>query len=168
VTTLLMPLLAVRSAGGCPMSLLGHLPRRHAIVSALAGEPRAFFLFTGPHGYISPTWVRDRRWAPTWNFAQVRIEADVHFEPNRTGEALAELVEVMEAGRPDRWQIAELGDRYEQLATQVIAFRADIRVVAGRFKLGQDERPEILADILEHVTDPALADWMRRFNRHRL
>lgn len=166
-TTLLMPMLAERGTDGCLVRLLGHLPRRHAIVAALTANPRALFLFTGPHGYISPTCVRDRRWAPTWNFAQVRIEADVRFEPQSTGEALAELVEAMESMRQDRWHLSELGERYEGLASRVVGFRAEVRVVAGRFKLGQDERPEILEDILAHVTDPALAAWMRRFNRER-
>ncbi len=166
-TSLLMPLLAERDGDGRLVSLLGHVPRSHPVVAALETDSRALILVNGPQGYISPTWVRDRRWAPTWNFAQLRIEAEVRFDGELTGEALARLVDTMEAGRPDRWSVDELGDRYAALASRVIGFRARVSRLTVRFKLGQDERPEILADILARVPDLALAAWMRRFNRGR-
>src|SRR3546814_17220737 len=63
-----------------PISLTGHLPKAHPIAATLAADPRALFLFSGPHGYVSPESLTDRDWAPTWNFAVVRIEADVAFD----------------------------------------------------------------------------------------
>ena len=43
---------------------------------------------------------------------------------------------------------------------------AERRAVA-RFKLGQDERPEVLSDLLTGFGDSDLANWMRRFNADR-
>lgn len=162
----MVPLLAERAADGAIVALEGHIPRASPLYAALSDDPRAVILFQGPQAYISPTWVRDRAWAPTWNFAQLRIAADIAFEPAGGDASLAKLVDAMEEGRDNRWHIAEMGDRYRSLEQRIIAFRATVRQLAGRFKLGQDERPEILADILAHA-DPALARWMRRFNPGR-
>ena len=46
-------------------------------------------------------------------------------------------------------------------------FEADVVRVRPRFKLGQDERPEIYADIVGHLGDPALVEWMNRANPGR-
>src|SRR3546814_1392265 len=57
------------------------------IAATLAADPRALFRFSGPHGYVSPESLTDRDWAPTWNFAVVRIEADVAFDDAQIGRA---------------------------------------------------------------------------------
>lgn len=159
-----LPLLAECDAAGQVTALVGHMARRNPLHGALAADGRALILFQGPQGYISPTFVSDRTWAPTWNYAQVRIDADLHFEPDGGDAALAALVEAMEEGRPNRWHIAEMGPRYRKLEPMIIAFRARVVRMEARFKLGQDERPEVLREILANLSDPVLAAWMRRFN----
>lgn len=163
----LLPLIAERDAAGRVTALVGHMARRNPLHAALAANPRALILFQGPQGYISPTFVSDRTWAPTWNYAQIRVEADVEFQPDGGGAALSALVEAMEEGRPNRWHIADMGPRYGKMEPMIIAFRARVAGLHARFKLGQDERPEILREILSHLPDPVLAAWMRRFNPGR-
>jgi transcriptional regulator len=46
----------------------------------------------------------------------------------------------------------------------IIGFRARVTALSARFKLGQDETPETLDAILEALPEPAMIDWMRRFN----
>ena len=159
-----LPLLAERDAAGQVTALVGHMARRNPLHGALAADGRALILFQGPQGYISPTCVSDRTWAPTWTYAQIRIDADLHFEPDGGDAALAALVEAMEEGRPNRWHISEMGPRYRKMEPMIIAFRARVVRMEARFKLGQDERPEVLREILANLSDPVLAAWMRRFN----
>src|ERR1700750_1090216 len=71
----LLPLLPEPDEEGRLRSLLGHIPRSNPLVRALTAQPGVCILFTGPHAYVSPACVSDPKWAPTWNFAQVRIEA---------------------------------------------------------------------------------------------
>lgn len=163
----LLPLVAERDTAGRVTALVGHIARHNALYGALAGEGRALILFQGPQGYISPTFVSDRTWAPTWNYAQIQIEAELSFEPDGGDAALAALVEAMEEGRPNRWHISEMGPRYRRMEPMIIAFRARVEELKARFKLGQDERPEILREILANLSDPVLAAWMRRFNPGR-
>lgn len=162
-----LPILLERDAAGRPVSLLGHFARANPQVARLEAAPRALFLFSGAQGYISPNLLQDRDWAPTWNYAVVRIEAEVRFDEGLNDEALARLVGVMEAGRLRPWTIAELGRRYDRLKQGIIAFRARITSIDPRFKLGQDERPEVFTQIVSGLADAPLADAMRRFNSGR-
>ncbi|WNO54110.1 FMN-binding negative transcriptional regulator [Stakelama saccharophila] len=163
----LLPLLGDYGAGGRLVRLIGHMSRRNALVDALHPRGKALVLFTGPQAYISPDHARDRSWAPTWNYAQVRVEVELEFTPGDTPAAVERLVEAMEHGRADPWTVAHIRDRYEAMLKAIIAFRADVIDIAARFKLGQDEPDPVLASVLEELGDPAMCNWMRRFNRDR-
>ena len=74
----------------------------------------------------------------------------------------------MEAGRAEPWTKDELGPRYNKMLEQIIGFRARVTSVSARFKLGQDEQPEVRRKILESLPDAATAQWMQRLNDERL
>ncbi|WP_174296984.1 FMN-binding negative transcriptional regulator [Sphingomonas bacterium] len=158
----LLPLLGEYDATGRLVALLGHLGRHNPLHARLAASPGATILFNGPHGYISPAQARLRDWGPTWNYAQLAIAADIVFEPDGAHEAIAALVDAMEG---DGWSSAELGDRYAGMAGAIVAFRARVTAVTGRFKLGQDEGRPVFDAIVRNHPDAALVRWMRRFDR---
>jgi len=160
----LLPLVGEYDEAGRLVGLIGHLARANPLHEALKQDPRASILFTGPQGYVSPEHAGRRDWAPTWNFAQLRIGATVHFDEALTEPALDILIEAMEQARAEPWGREELGGRYAGMLGAIIGFRADIRSSAGCFKLGQDERPETLDHILTTHPDADLVRWMRRFN----
>lgn len=160
----LLPLIGGYDDDGRLTHLIGHMARANPLFAALTAKPAALILFKGPDSYISPEQAGVRNWAPTWIYAQVRIEADITFEPDGTGAALDTLIDAMEVGQADPWRSAELGARYDPMLTAIIGFRADVTRLAGKFKLGQDERPETLDRILQSLDDPAMIRWIRRFN----
>jgi transcriptional regulator len=163
----LLPMVAESDPEGRVTGLIGHLSRRNPLYRALAEGGQGQFLFTGPQGYISPADAGTRGWAPTWNYAQLRIDAEIAFEPLCTDEALDILVEAMERERPEPWHSRELGDRYTGMTTRIIGFRARNLRLAGRFKLGQDETLPVLDSIISNLADPALRRWMIRFRERR-
>jgi transcriptional regulator len=136
-------------------------------VAQLRESPWAAVLFSGPEGYISPEAVSQPAWAPTWNYAIAQCEVYIEFLPEKNDEALERLVRKMEAGRREPWSIARMGERYAGMVKRIIAFRAHVRSVRGRFKLGQDETPQTLTEVLAALRDPALQRWMREFNPGR-
>src|SRR3546814_5865680 len=79
-------------------------------------------------------WRSDVCSSDLWNFAVVRIEAEVAFDDALTDRALRRLVTKMEAGRRPPWTVEEMGDRYPAMRAKVIGFRAVIRVITPRFK----------------------------------
>lgn len=163
----LLPLLAETDANGRLVRLVGHMARRNPLVGALTADPHALILFNGPQAYVSPSLVGERAWVPTWNYAQVRIEGELIFEPEGGDAALAMLVDAMEAGRAEPWHVEETGARYRSMEQAIIAFRVHVGTVRGRFKLGQDERHEVLRAIIANHPDAALVRWMERFGRRR-
>lgn len=167
-----LPLLAEVDSEGNVIELIGHMARSNRHVQMLEKNPRAIAIFLGAHGHISPSWMQDRTQAPTWNFETAHFVVDVSFvqTENDTAEAVALLIEHMENGRPNRWYSNELGPRYDQLIKHIVGFRANVVDSRIKFKLGQNERSDVYADILsglEGTGQNSLADAMRRQNADR-
>ncbi len=153
-------------------AFLGHFAVSNPHAELARREPRALLLFLGVNGYVSPSWMHDRTQAPTWNYASVQYLVDiVPFEaPAGRDALLADAVAAQEAGRPDAWHAGEMGARYELLAKRVLAFRAVVVERRAKFKLGQDERDDVYAEITQALGrdgDPELLDWMERANPTR-
>lgn len=168
----LLPVRPTVDAGGRLVQLTGHFPRSNDQVELLKRNPRAYVLTLGAHGYISPSWVHDKTWAPTWNYASAQFIVDVtFFEEEAEIEAhLRDLVQAMEGDRPGAWSIDQMGPRYRTLSRRIIGFRARIRETRAKLKLGQDERDDIFPDIIAGLTQTSqreLLEWMKEFNPGR-
>lgn len=162
-----LPLLGETDTAGCIVSLFGHFALSNPHVAMLRAAPQATILFTGPQGYISPEPVSRPGWAPTWNYAIAQFDVDIEFLPQENDDALERLVSKMEAERRVPWTISRMGERYAQMVTRIVAFRGHVSTSRGRFKLGQDETPQTLNEVLTAMSDPALARWMQDFNSTR-
>jgi len=167
-----LPVQLTCDAEGRPHKILGHFARRNPHLAAIAADRRATVLLIGPQGYISPSWFADRSQAPTWNYgcAIFDVKVTLRDTPADARELLEGLVDQVEGGRPGRWRIDEMGERYERLAANIVGFEADVIHVRSKFKLGQDERDDVFADILrglDILDDPVLSRWMRRFATSR-
>jgi len=159
-----LPMLPETDGDGCLVRLTGHMALRNPHVGLLRRHPLARFLFLGPNGYISPSYLTDRSWAPTWNYTILSIEAKVKFTPDLNDTALRQLVAALESGKANAWSVDELGERYQQLSQRIIAFQAEIRSVDATFKLGQDEKPGVFQQIINGLDQGPLQQWMQRFN----
>lgn len=155
-----MPLLFDPGDEETAPSLIGHLPRRHPLVATLTAAPQTLSLFQGPHAYISPEFAANRNWAPTWNFVVAKLLGDTRFDETLTDEALRRLVNHMERSRSQPWSTSEMESRYEQLRARVIGFRIENLRIEMRLKLGQDEREETFASIVDALGPHPIAAWM--------
>jgi transcriptional regulator len=172
VTATPLPLLMERDPSG-RATLIGHFARSNPHVELLRREPWAVAAFMGVNGYISPSWFRDRTQAPTWNYETVHFEMRVEFATDQeaTRPVLERLVAAVERGRANPWSISDMGARYERLAAAVVPFRAEVTATHGKFKLGQNERIDVLEDAiagLEHDGRTELAAAMRQANAERM
>ncbi|MGH8186952.1 MAG: FMN-binding negative transcriptional regulator [Steroidobacteraceae bacterium] len=168
----LLPLRPEMDADGRVTQLVGHFARSNDHHNLLQRNPRAAILTLGANGYVSPSWIHDKTWAPTWNYASAQFLVELtFFEDAAQIEAhLRDLVTAMEAGRPSAWNIDQMGPRYVSLSKGVIGFRARVLETRAKFKLGQDERDEVFRDIaagLSSMGQVELLQWMRTFNPGR-
>jgi len=159
-----LPMLAEPRPDGKIASLLGHFALSNPHVAMLRSAPQATILFMGPQGYISPELVSKPGWAPTWNYAAAQFDVQIELLPEENATALEKLVYWMERDRQVPWTIGEMGARYDLMVQQIVAFRAHVRRVRGRFKLGQDETPQTRAEVLKKLDDADLVRWMAHFN----
>ncbi len=157
-----LPLLPETDEDGGLVSFLGHLAWSNPQAAQFESGTDGLILFTGPQGYISPMLVPDPGWAPTWNYAVARFVCRIALVPDETDTALRRLTSEMEHSRGNGWTVAQMGPRYEELRSHVVAFRAHILGGTGHFKLGQDERPDMFRAIVDGLENRELADWMRR------
>lgn len=166
----LMPVRPWKVENGGILQFASHLPRANDQVTHLRKKPDAHLLFLGPNTYVSGAWVDDPRWTPTWNFtsANFRVEIEFRDDPRALRAILEDLVGAMESGRDNAWRIEDMGDRYHELSRRIVGFVAHVVDVEERFKLGQDERPEVFDQILEGLESEGRDDvkaWMERFGR---
>jgi transcriptional regulator len=157
-----LPLIAELGEDGSVVALVGHFALRNPHVAALRAAPHALILFQGAQGYISPGLVTQPQWAPTWNYAVVRFQVEIVFAPQDNAEALDRLIAHVEEDSPNRWTTSAMGERYEPMLQQIVAFRASVLSCDATFKLGQDERPATFAQILGGHSDEALVEAMER------
>lgn len=164
-----LPLILQRDADGGRV-FIGHLARRNPQHEMLKRNPRALATFTGAEGYIASSWLRSRRYAPTWNYEFVQFELDVAIidTPEEILFALDTLVEHVEAPYPNPWNSAEMGPRREQLAQYIVPFRARVLETRAQFKLGQGDPADVLEDThaaLARYHQFELSEAMRRHER---
>lgn len=163
----LLPLVGQFGPDGRLVELAGHLMKSNPLYRALRADERATILFKGPESYVSPQNAGLRDWAPTWNYAQLKIRAEIRFDDAFTETSLQLLIEAMEAGRPDPWTVSELGPRYHTMLEHIIGFRCSVTDISGIFKLGQDEGAAVFDNIVATLNDEKLVAWMRRLNLGR-
>ena len=147
--------------------LIGHFARANPHVKALKENGQALALFMGHHGFISPSWMKDRTQAPTWNYQICKAALEIEFDESSTAadHAVGMLTAHMESGRDKAWTPDEMGSRYERLIRGIVAFRARIVSLEAKFKLGQNERDDVFLDIcdgLERSGDFTLQELMRK------
>jgi transcriptional regulator len=167
-----LPIRAELDAGGQVIALIGHFARRNPQVEALRTNPKALILFMGLHAYISPSWLADRTQAPSWNYASASFEVDLAFDedPAFARHVLDDVIGAMEAGRERAWSIPEMGERYDRILRGIVPFRATVTAARPAFKLGQDERDDVYADILSGLEadgEAEMAALMRTHNPGR-
>jgi transcriptional regulator len=165
-----LPLVAEADANGAVVTLIGHLSRTNRHVDMLRRNRRAICIFHGAHGYVSPSWMNDRTQAPTWNFETAHFVVDVVLADceSETAQAIEALIDVVEGDSQTRWRSQELGERYRRLLRGVIGFRATVVETRVKFKLGQNERDDVYADIISGLLrtgNSALAHAMENINR---
>ncbi|MBH1997627.1 MAG: FMN-binding negative transcriptional regulator [Sphingomonadaceae bacterium] len=163
-----LPLLPECADDGTLIALFGHCALANPQVALLRETPRSLVLVNGPQAYISPELVSNPTWVPTWNYTGAAITVDVEFVPQETRESIERLTNVMEAGRAAPWQVSDAEARLPAMLPHIIAFRAHVRAIDGRFKLGRDESLGAINQIINGMTQGPLRDWMRLYNSDRL
>ncbi|MEV7857004.1 FMN-binding negative transcriptional regulator [Streptomyces sp. NPDC088183] len=134
-----------RSADLSGATLLGHMNRANPQWAALESGGVALLIFTGPHGYVSPTVYEMAPAAPTWNFTSVHVHGMVE-KIDSTEETLGVVKSTVTALETDfgtDWDMSGSVDYFRKIVPAVGAFRFTVSGAEGMFKLSQEQPAEV-------------------------
>ncbi|MEU5647273.1 FMN-binding negative transcriptional regulator [Streptomyces milbemycinicus] len=126
-------------------ALLGHMNRANPQWSALETGGVVLLVFTGPHGYVSPTVYKMTPAAPTWNFTSVHVHGVVEkFDSiEETLGVVQSTVAAFEARFGTDWDMSQSVDYFRKIVPAVGAFRVRVTGAEGMFKLSQEQSAEV-------------------------
>ncbi|WP_153913189.1 FMN-binding negative transcriptional regulator [Shewanella sp. TC10] len=130
-----LPLLLKRDEGELG-TLYGHLAKANGHWKSFDTQA-ILAVFSGPHGYISPTWYDSYPAVPTWNYAAVHVKGLISLTSRE--ETLQILSDTIQYYEPS---LAEsdgfVPEEYKQkLAKAIVGFKIEITHAEGKLKLGQ-------------------------------
>jgi transcriptional regulator len=163
-----LPVLVTREATG--LVIAGHVARGNSHWQLMDGSRDALAIFSGPHGYISPTWYEHSPAVPTWNYTVVHAHGQPRVRDDRqfVETVVNALARRYESHRPRPWRLGDQpADFSDKMLAAVVGFEMKVSKVEATFKLNQNRRPEDRAGAvagLERDGAPeaaALARFMR-------
>ncbi|AYF97873.1 FMN-binding negative transcriptional regulator [Protaetiibacter intestinalis] len=151
--------------------LLSHVGRPDERLHRL-GESELAVVFSGPSGYISPSWYGLPHAVPTWNFATVHAYGTPEILDRHENLAVLErLVDHFEDRLPNPFRMRgtlENSAYADRIVDGTVGFRMRVTRFVGKDKMSQDKSPEVVDRILAELeaeggpyTNPALAARMR-------
>ena len=129
-------------------------------------------VFLGPEAYVSSSWFVQRDNAPTWAYAAVHCHGRPVVQDDRASvRNIARLVDTLEQGRGNRWELGELGPGgLARRMPRIVCFEMPIDRVEARFQLGQEEAAVNMAAAaaaLDQQDEQEVAALIRQYNRNR-
>jgi transcriptional regulator len=130
-------------------TLLGHMNRSNPHWAALETGGVVLLVFTGPHGYVSPTVYEVTPAAPTWNFTSVHVHGVVEKIESieETLGVVQSTVSAFEAEFGAEWDMSESLGYFREIVPAVGAFRVTVSKAEGMFKLSQEQPDEVRARV---------------------
>ncbi|MCB1185977.1 FMN-binding negative transcriptional regulator [bacterium] len=147
------------------IEFVAHLARANPLHDSFDGEREALVVFSGPHGYVSPSDYASEGQVPTWNYIAVHAAGKPVKYADGADSALAieRLVEAMEPG-DSGWRMAMLDERKRDgLLRGIVAFRMLVDRLDGKLKLNQNKNAEDIRNVAARqaaLGNTDLADWM--------
>ncbi|KPZ71554.1 Protease synthase and sporulation protein PAI 2 [Shewanella sp. P1-14-1] len=152
-------------------TLYGHMARANQHWKIADGQS-VLTVFSGPHGYISPTWYESSPAVPTWNYAAVHVKGTVTLTDDET--TLSILNDTIAKYEPSLLSSETHGhdgfippDYKLKLAKAIVGFKVKIDSIEGKNKLGQHrslaDQKGVLAGLSEssRLDDQALLAYTK-------
>lgn len=163
-----LPLLLDRR--GAQGTLIGHVARANPQWQQFKPGQQVLAIFTGPHGYVSPTWYEPRPDnVPTWNYVAVHVRGRPHLVPE--GAPTLDVVRRLSA-RYDSggYQVNTSSEVLQKLSRAIVAFEIEISEILTKLKLSQNRPAQDRAVVAQRLAASddhdaqGVASWMARLH----
>ncbi|MBN6041020.1 FMN-binding negative transcriptional regulator [Amycolatopsis sp. 195334CR] len=131
------------------VTMLGHLARKNPQWTQFADGREILVIFSGQHGYVSPSTYGFEPAVPTLNYAAVHLTGTVELTDTREESlhVVEETVRTMESMRDPAWDMTASREKFTELVEHVVSFKVHVTDVQAMFKLSQDMAPEVRARV---------------------
>ncbi|HSE76819.1 MAG TPA: FMN-binding negative transcriptional regulator [Alphaproteobacteria bacterium] len=155
---------------GAHGTLITHLSRGNPHWRQIA-DAMALVIFSGPHGYVSPSWYEVHPAVPTWNYAAVHAYGRVRLieDPAKLEALVKRLVRTHEGGRADAWSTDGLPPAFMTgMLRGIVGLEIPVERLEGKFKLSQNrktvDRKRVIARLAgsSSESERELAEFMTR------
>lgn len=155
---------------GANGTLYTHLARNNPQWQALRTDQKVLAVFTGVHGYISPSWYEAKLSVPTWDYTAVHFHGlpELVEEPGEFRGLLERLVAFYEKHNGTSWSIDLPEDYLIKMMGAIVGVRIRITEVQAQFKLSQnrsvEEKKKVAAALRGKGPDyEALAELIEKY-----
>lgn len=126
-------------------TLLGHIARANPQWQSIDESIPALLVFSGPHGYVSPTSYASDPSVPTWDYAAVHltVRAEVLEGADECMRIVRETVRAAEDLMPTRWNDESSVPTFERIVNGVVGFRLTVTDEKAVFKVSQDKSDDV-------------------------
>ena len=137
-------------------TLYGHVARANPHAEMFGAE--ALAIFSGPHAYVSPSWLSDRTAnVPTWNYVAVHCAGTPIALEGDQLNLVSRMTDKYEGA--DGWSPTELKPELAKaLPKGFVPFRMEIARIEGKAKLSQNKPASERARMVEGLKAAGEAD----------
>lgn len=153
--------------------LYAHCAKTNPHWKNLEGQ-NVLVIFTGPHGYISPSWYTSKPAVPTWNYTAVHAYGIASLlDPQASLKAIDQVVEKYEPQLLIKQDIVTKQFKHKMLAG-IVGFKIELTKLEGQLKLGQNRSKDDQSGIYDALNrsssceDIALAKYMQKLGMGNL
>ena len=164
-----LPFLYVPGEGGQGV-LYTHMARSNPQWKTLRSDKKVLAIFTGEHGYISPSWYETTPSVPTWDYTAVHVYGlpELIEDGARVRTLLTELVEFYEKQNGTHWKMEFPDDYLQRMISAIVWVKVNITEVQAQFKLSQNrsdrDKVKVIASLkLRSGAQESLAHIIERF-----
>jgi transcriptional regulator len=157
-------------ARGAKGTLRAHMARANPhwrdLVKLAESGGEALVAFSGPHGYVSPSWYGPGDAVPTWSYVAAHAYGVPCLieDPAVVRALLAQMVAVQEAGRAVPWSLADQDEAFlARMQRGIVAFEIPVARLEAKAKLSQNKDTGVrrsVAAALREGGETDLAQWM--------
>jgi transcriptional regulator len=153
--------------------LYTHVARNNPQWQSLSSDKKVLAVFSGPHGYISPSWYKSNPAVPTWDYVAIHIYAyhELIEDKEKLYDLLTKTSNFYEKQNGTDWKPDFSGDYYQKLAQAIVGIKLKVVDIQASFKLSQNKSAEdknkVIAALKTKGTPSSiqLADLIGRFSK---
>jgi len=153
-------------------TLYTHVARNNPQWQSLIPDKKVLAVFSGPHGYVSPSWYSSNPAVPTWDYIAMHIYAypELIEDKEKLYHLLTKTSNFYENQNGTDWKPDFTGDYYQKLTQAIVGIKLKVVDIQASFKLSQNKSAEdknkVIAALKAKGTPQSiqLADLISRFS----